>query len=105
MSLNLRRLRMKKALQDRLHKLVEEEQRYDVDLELLDRLRALATEESTVINLAAPVRNSLNVFFQEIRSMMFNELMAGNYGAEIIVETAIVLSFEVGYRLRETEQL
>ena len=90
---------MKKALQDRLHKLVEEEQRYEVDLELLDSLRALATEDSIIPDFSPSVRNSFNVFFQEIKDMVFNELMEGNYGADIIVDTAIVLAFEVGYKI------
>lgn len=95
---------MKRALQNRIHELVEEEQKYDVDQNLLDMLRALAAEDSKIVELPAPTRNSLNTFFREIKNMMFNELIAGDYGAEIITEAAVVLAFEVGYRLRETEQ-
>ena len=96
---------MKKALLNRIHNMIEEEEEHDVDQNMLDMLRALAAEESKIVELPAPARNSLNIFFREIRSVMFNEFMSGNFGAEIIVESAIILAFEVGYRLKETEQL
>lgn len=96
---------MKKALYDRIHKLILEEEEHDVSYELLDELRLLATEETIILDFNPNTRNALNVFFREIKSVMFNELMAGNYGAEVIVEAAIVLSFEIGYKLRETKQL
>ena len=95
---------MKKALRDRIHKMIEEEEQHDVDQNLLDMLRALAAEDSKIIDLPAPTRISLNTFFREIKSLMFNELVTGDYGAEIVVEAAVVLAFEVGYRLKETEQ-
>lgn len=92
---------MKKALQKKMQQLVDEETRHDADAELLDELRNLASEETMYAELAAPIRNSLNVFFKEMKDVAFNEFVSGNYGADIIIDTLIVTSFETGYKLKE----
>lgn len=91
---------MKEAIEKRIRKLVEEEMKQNVNMELLDKLRQLASEDTMYLDLDAPARNALNTFFKEVKDVVFNELVAGSYGAQIVIDAIIVLAFEVGYKLR-----
>ena len=94
---------MKKSLQNRIQEHLKHEKEHPVDKELLDKLRELAARETDYFNLEPERRNTFNDFFREIRGMFLSELLAGDYGSEIIMDTIIVLCFEVGYRLKEWE--
>lgn len=94
---------MNKALQRRIGQLIEAEMEKDIDGELLNKLREFASQETDYWNLAPERRNTLNEFFKEVKELLFGELMAGRYGSQIILDAIIVLSFEVGYRLKEWE--
>ncbi len=89
---------MKKELHRRIQALIEEEQEYDVDQNLLDRLRELACLDPDYWDLTPEQRNTLNQFFKEVKDMMMAEMLSGHYGANILLDTVIVLCFEVGYK-------
>ncbi len=85
----------------RLVTLVEEElQHPEVNQQLLDEMRAFAAQGSLYTGMDVITRNTLNAFFQEVQSMIFNELVSGEYGAKTVIDAAIVLAFETGYKLR-----
>jgi hypothetical protein len=92
-----------KALKEKLHKLIKEEQKSAVDPELLNKLHALAAEDPLYARFTPEERNTLNEFFREIRNYLLEEVLTGVYGAQVIIDAIIVLSFEVGYKLKESE--
>ena len=94
---------MKEKLRKRLGQLIQEEQKSEVDQELLTKLFELASGDPLYDNFSAAQRNTLNEFFREVRNYLFEELLAGKYGAQTIVDAIIVLAFEVGYKLKESE--
>lgn len=96
---------MKESLQRRILKRIESEQEHQVDMVLLNKLREIASRDTTYWDLTPEKGNTLNEFFREIKELMLNELLLGNYGSEVIIDTIIVLCFEVGYGLKEWETL
>jgi hypothetical protein len=94
---------MKEALKAKLAKLIQEEQKSAVDPEFLNKLHSLAAGDILYDRFTPAERNTLNDFFREVRNYLFEELLTGNYGAQIIIDAIIVLSFEVGYKLKERE--
>lgn len=96
---------MKEALKDKLTKLIQEEQKSAVDQEFLNTLHDLAAGGTLYDQFTAEQRNTLNEFFREVRNYLFEELLTGTYGAQVIIDAIIVLSFEVGYKLRERGRL
>lgn len=90
---------MNKALRRQIEKLIEEEQQKPVDEALLNELRRLAAADTTYGQLPAEKRNALNAFFREVKSLMTHELLTGDFGADIIIDSIIVLCFEVGARV------
>lgn len=94
---------MQHSLKDKLTKLIKEEQKSAVDPEFLNKLHGLAAGSPLIEKFTAGERNTLNEFFREVRNYLWEEILAGNYGAQVIVDAIIVLSFEVGYKLKEVE--
>ena len=96
---------MKEQLRKKLDQLIQEEQKSEVDEELLSKLHELASGDTLYDRFNPSQRNTLNEFFREVKNYLFEELLKGNYGAQIIVDAIIVLSFETGYKFREEEIL
>lgn len=95
---------MKRELHQRIHEMVEAEQIHDIDIELLNKLRDLAKTETTYWELPPEQRNALNQFFTDVKSLLISEIIAGNYGSEILLDAFLILCFEVGYGLRKQEE-
>jgi hypothetical protein len=98
---------MGKSFQEKLAKFVEAEKMTGVDQDLMTQLHEFLADETLYWDLPPERRNTLNLFFKEIHSMLDGELAAGKYGASIVLDSMIVTIFEVGYRLgiAETESL
>jgi hypothetical protein len=94
-----------KALRKKIEGLLEEEAQKPVDDELLNTLRRLASVPTAYSELSPEQRNALNAFFKEVKSLMIHELLAGDYGADIIIDSIIVLCFEVGIRASKSVKL
>lgn len=94
---------MKKQIHKRLLEAVEEDQKTEPDKVLLDYLRALSAEDSNYLNLPAEKRVSLSTWFDENKELFFSELLQGNFGSSILLDTFFVLCFEVGYKLGRSE--
>jgi hypothetical protein len=94
---------MKEAVKAKLNKLIQEEQKSAVDQEFLNTLHELAAGSTLYDQFTAEERNTLNEFFREMRNYLFEELLTGVYGAQVIIDAIIVLTFEVGYKLKERE--
>jgi hypothetical protein len=94
---------MNELLKEKLTKLIQEERKSAVDPELLKTLHELAAGDTLYDQFEAAQRNTFNEFFREVRDYLFEEILTGDYGAQVIVDAIIVLSFEVGYKLREKE--
>jgi hypothetical protein len=95
---------MKEKIKKRVEELIQEEQKSEVDQELLTRLFELASGDPLYGNFNPVERNTLNEFFREVRNYLFEELLVGKYGAQTIVDAIIVLAFEVGYKLKESQE-
>lgn len=94
---------MHHLLKDKLTKLIQEEQKSAVDQDFLNTLHGLAAGDNLYDHFDAAQRNTLNRFFREVRNYMWEEILSGAYGSQVIVDAIIVLSFEVGYKLRQKE--
>ena len=94
---------MKEAVKAKLDKLIQEEQKSAVDQEFLNTLHELAAGDTLYDQFTAEERNTLNEFFREMRNYLFEELLTGVYGAQVIIDAIIVLTFEVGYKLKKRE--
>jgi hypothetical protein len=94
---------MDEALKRKLTNLIQEEQKSEVDPQFLTRLHELASGPPLYEKFAATEMNALNQFFRELRNYLFEQVLAGDFGAQVIIDAVIVLSFEVGYKLREGE--
>lgn len=92
------------SLKDKVTKLIQEEQKSAVDPEFLSKLHGMAAGDILYDQFTATQRNTLNEFFREVRNYMLAEILTGNYGAQVIVDAIIVLSFEVGYKLKGDPQ-
>ena len=90
---------MKKQMHQRIAQALEEEEAHEPDMILLDKLRKLASEDTTYFTSSPEQRNALNAWFAEVREMLFNELMLGNYGVQILLDSFFILCFEVGNKL------
>jgi hypothetical protein len=94
---------MTQNIRKRLDQLIQEEQKSEVDQDLLNQLFELASGESMYERFTPIQRNSLNEFFRQVRNYLFEELLNGKYGAQVIVDAVIVLAFESGYKLKERQ--
>ena len=94
---------MDKKLRERLDSLLEEEKKSAVDQEFLAKLNDLAAQDTLYENFTPTERNTLNEFYRQVKDYLFKELMAGKYGAQIIVDAVIVLCFETGYKYGKGE--
>jgi hypothetical protein len=94
---------MKDELKRKMDELIKEEQKTAVDSEFLDKLNILAASEPLYTQFTPEERNTLNEFFREVRNYLFQELLSGVYGAQVIIDAIIVLCFEVGYKLKKSE--
>ena len=94
---------MREKLRKRLDELIQEEQKSEVDQELLSRLFELAAGDPLYDRFSPTQRNTLNEFFKQVRNYLLEEVLSGNYGAQVIIDAVIVLTFEVGYKLKESE--
>ena len=90
---------MKKAIENRLHQAIEEEEGATTTLDLLDLMRQLASEDSNYLDLPLDRRLTYNEFFAEVKENFMQQLMAGEYGVQILLDTFFILCFEVGYKL------
>lgn len=89
----------KRTFREKLTRFVEAEKQAGIDLYLLDRLHEFWADETLYWDLPPERRNTLNAFFKEVHSELESELLAGKYGASIIIDSSNVTLFEVGYRL------
>jgi hypothetical protein len=96
---------MKEKLRKRVEELIQEEQKSEVDQELLTKLFELASGDPLYERFTPSQRNTLNEFFKEVRNHLFQEVLNGNYGSQVIVDAIIVLTFEVGYKLKEFQDV
>ncbi len=94
---------MNKQLLQRMALALEEEGEHEPDQNLLDLLRALAASDTEYFNMAPERRNALNTWFNEVKDMLLSELLEGNFGAQILLDTFFVLCFEVGFQLSTLE--
>jgi hypothetical protein len=94
---------MEESLRKKLTDLIKEEQKSAVDPEFLNTLHSLAAGETLYSQFTPAERNTLNEFFREVRNYLFEELLTGAYGPQVIIDAIIVLSFEVGYKLKGFE--
>jgi hypothetical protein len=94
---------MHKQLREKLESLIQEEQKTAFDPEFLDKLNSLAAGDPLYSQFSATERNTLNEFFREVRNYLFQELLSGVYGSQVLIDAIIVLSFEVGYKLAKGE--
>ncbi len=90
---------MKKELLQRMALDLKEEEEHEPDKNLLDLLRALAASDTEYFNMAPERRNALNAWFNEVKDMLFAELLEGNFGSQILLDTFFILCFEVGFQL------
>lgn len=90
---------MRRQLMQRIAQALMEEEAHEPDMVLLDRLRILSAEETVYFDLPPEQRRALNVWFSEVRDLLLQELLAGNFGSQILVDTFFILAFEVGYKL------
>lgn len=91
---------MREKLRKKIESLIQEEQKSEVDQELLTKLFELASGEPLYEKFNPSERNTLNEFFRDLRNYLFQELLNGTYGAQIIIDAVIVLSFETGYKFK-----
>ena len=94
---------MEKSLKKKLDRLIQEEQKSVVDPEFQNTLHELAAGDTLYARFTPEQRNTLNEFFREVRNYLFDELLTGKYGAQVIIDAIIVLSFEVGWKLKNME--
>lgn len=94
---------MKKSLHNKIEQLIERESQAEVNEDLLNMLRALATEDTDYDAFDAPTRNALNQFFREVKALLLAELLENRFGADVILNAAIILAFEVGYKFKRDE--
>jgi len=92
---------MEKVFYKRIMKALEEEEKLPGDLDFLDLLRKLASEDSRYFELAPEIRNAINAFFEEARDNLLKEIFVGTFGVQILLDTFLLLSFEVGYKLHQ----
>ena len=78
---------------------LEEEEEKEPDLELLNTLRELSTQETDYFAMTPERRNALNTWFNEVKDMLFAEMLEGNFGSQILLDTFFILCFEVGRRI------
>jgi hypothetical protein len=93
---------MREKLRERLDQLIQEEQKSEVDQELLNNLFQMAAGDPLYDKFTPTQRNTLNEFFKQVRNYLLEEVLSGNYGAQVIIDAVIVLTFEVGYKLSES---
>ena len=87
------------SFKEKLAKFVEAEKTAGIDADLLNQLHEYLADETLYWDLPPERRNTFNLFFKEMHSLLDSELMTGKFGASIAVDTIIVEVFEVGYRL------
>ena len=85
-------------LKEKLAKFVEQEQKTGVDVELLETLRSLSTQETFYWNLSPEKRNTLNEFFSELHSELESGIIGGKYQAGTLIDWIIITAFETGVR-------
>ena len=93
---------MNKALQSRLLEFVKEEEHVDSN-DVLNRLRDMAAGDTLYWQFDPAKRQAINDFINEVKSWMLKEMLTGNYGAEIVLDTILILCLEVGYKLKGLE--
>jgi hypothetical protein len=94
---------MKEVWRQKLNTLIQEEEKSSVDQDLLNELYELAAGDTLYETFTPSLRNTLNEFFREVRNNLLEEVLRGNYGAQIIIDAFIVLTFETGYKFKERE--
>lgn len=95
---------MKRSLQRRIQEHIDMEQQVPTDHELLSKLDEFAAEDTEYWQFEPEKRNALNAFFTEIHDLMLVEIVSGNYGASVIIDSLFILCFEVGYKLAKSEE-
>ncbi len=88
---------------EKLAKFVEAETQAGYDADLLNQLHEFLADETLYWDLPSERRNTFNMFFKEIHSLLDSELMTGRFGASIVIDSIIVEVFEAGYRLGLSE--
>ena len=90
---------MKKAIEKRLRLAIVEEEGATTTLDLLDLMRQYASEDSNYLDLPVDRRLTYNQFFEEVKENFMQQLMAGDFGVQIVLDTFFILCFEVGHKL------
>lgn len=89
---------LQRALLQRLKEMVAEEEGRPVDQGLLDALNEFAQRETIYWQMDdAGQRNALNSFFDQLEGLVLNEICSGRYGGSVLLQTALITAFEVGY--------
>lgn len=92
------------SFKDKLAKFVEAESQAGIDADLLNLLHEFLADDPLYWDLPPERRNTFNLFFKEIHSLLDSELMTGKFGAGIVIDSIIVEDFECGYRLGLSER-
>lgn len=85
-------------LKEKIAKFVEQEKISGIDNDLLQVLRVLSLEDTIYWNLTPEKRNTLNQFFRELHDELESGMVAGKFGASILIDSIIVTAFETGLR-------
>lgn len=90
---------MNKNVKKKIQEYVDQEHVSPIDEDLLTNLHLHLEEETLYWDLVPAKRNALNSFFKELHDEFLNAMITDKYGAHIVIDSLIVTSFEVGYRL------
>jgi len=93
------RRKMNKSVQKKIREFVKQEQQSPVDEVLLNKLRGNLLLETLYWSLEPEQRNAYNIFFRELTDTFLQEMITGEYGARVILESLVVTAFEAGLRL------
>jgi hypothetical protein len=97
---------MNKNIHKKILEFVEQEQVSPTDIQLLENLHSILTRETLYWSLPPEKRKALNIFLRELSDEFTREIIAGDYGAGVVLESLVVTAFEVGWKLaKERETL
>lgn len=90
---------MNKSVRKKVQEFVEQETQSPIDEDLLTNLQVELEEDTLYWDLSPARRNALNAFFKELHDEFISAMFNDKYGAHIVIDSLLVTSFEVGYRL------
>jgi len=95
---------MNKNIEKRIRKFVEQESETRADSELLAKLREFLAEDTLYWGWPPERRNAFNLFLRDIVDEFIRSTLSGEYGSMVVLESLVVTAFEIGYRLRISEE-